>query len=98
MYYVYVLVNKTNKVMYVGVTNDLQRRLYEHKKELVEGFTKRYHIHKLVYYEEYSDVKEAIAREKQIKGFLRVRKNQLVETINPNWVDLSSELFSGAFD
>ena len=98
MYYVYILVNKTNNVMYVGVTNDLQRRLYEHKNGLVEGFTKRYRIHKLVYYEGYSDVKEAIAREKQVKGFLRLRKNQLVEGTNPAWEDLSSDLFPGFFE
>ena len=98
MYYVYVLVNKTNKVMYVGVTNDLQRRLYEHKNGLVEGFTKRYRIHKLVYYEGYSDVKEAIAREKQIKGFLRARKDALVEETNPTWADLAVELFPGLFE
>ncbi|MBR2904156.1 MAG: GIY-YIG nuclease family protein [Clostridia bacterium] len=98
MYYVYILVNKTNKVMYVGVTNDLQRRLYEHKNELVDGFTKRYHVHKLVYYESYNGAKEAIAREKQIKGFLRARKNRLVEALNPSWEDLSGELFPDLFE
>ena len=75
--------------MYVGVTNDLQRRLYEHKMELVEGFTKRYHVHKLVYYEEYIDVNDAIRREKQIKGFSRSKKNELVATMNPLWRDFS---------
>ena len=89
MYYVYILTNKSNKVMYVGVTNDLQRRLYEHKMELVEGFTKRYHVHKLVYYEEYIDVNDAIRREKQIKGFSRSKKNELVATMNPLWRDFS---------
>ena len=98
MYYVYILVNQTNRVMYVGITNDLQRRLYEHKNELIKGFTKRYHVHKLVYYESYRDVGDAIAREKQIKGFLRARKNQLVETMNERWIDLSNELFPGIFN
>ena len=77
--------------MYIGVTNDLVRRLYEHKQELVDGFTKRYHVHKLVYYEQTTDVRSAIEREKQLKGWIRARKNELVETINPDWRDLSEE-------
>jgi len=97
MYYVYILTNKTDKVMYIGETNDLQRRLYEHKNELIEGFTKKYHVHKLVYYESYSNVKDAISREKSLKGLLRARKNALVETMNPNWDDLSKELFPDVF-
>ena len=88
-YFVYILTNKNNRVMYIGVTNDLARRLYEHKQELVDGFTKRYHVHKLVYYEQTTDVRSAIAREKQLKGWLRIRKNELVETMNPEWRDLS---------
>ena len=90
-YYVYILTSKTNSVMYVGVTNDLNRRLYEHKNGLVDGFTKKYNIHKLVYCEETQCVEEAIAREKQIKGWKREKKNQLVESVNPNWIDLSDE-------
>ena len=90
-YYVYILTNKNNRVMYIGVTNDLVRRLYEHKQELVDGFTKRYHVHKLVYYEQTTDVRSAIEREKQLKGWIRARKNELVETINPDWRDLSEE-------
>ena len=97
MYYVYILTNNSDKVMYIGVTNNLQRRLYEHKNELVEGFTKKYHVHKLVYYESYKEVKDAILREKSLKGLLRIRKNELVETINPEWMDLSDELFPNAF-
>ena len=81
--------------MYIGVTNDLQRRLYEHKNELMDGFTKKYHVHKLVYYESYSDIKDAISREKSLKGLLRRKKNELVETLNPTWDDLSNELFPG---
>ena len=90
-YYVYILTNKNNRVMYIGVTNDLVRRLYKHKQELVDGFTKRYHVHKLVYYEQTTDVRSAIEREKQLKGWIRARKNELVETINPDWRDLSEE-------
>ncbi len=97
MYYVYILTNKTDKVMYIGVTNNLQRRLYEHKNELVEGFTQKYHVHKLVYYESYTNVKDAILREKRLKGLLRIRKNALVESINPEWADLSDKLFPGLF-
>ena len=90
-YYVYILTNWKGNVMYIGVTNDLERRLYEHKHELVEGFTKRYHVHKLVYYEETSDVRTAIEREKQLKNWARAKKNALVETMNPMWKDLSEE-------
>lgn len=88
-YYVYFLTNRTNSVLYVGVTNNLQRRLYEHKNELADGFTKRYHVHKLVYFETTTDVRAAIEREKQIKSWSRARKNALIETMNPKWEDLS---------
>ena len=98
MYYTYILTNKTDKVMYIGVTNDLQRRIYEHKNELIDGFTKKYHTHKLVYYEEYANIPDAINREKQLKGLLRIKKNAIVETNNPNWEDLSYSLFPGVFD
>ena len=84
--------------MYIGVTNDLKRRLYEHKKELLDGFTKKYHVHNLVYYECYNDINDAIFREKKLKGLLRVRKNELVETMNPEWIDLSDKLFPGVFE
>ncbi len=97
MYYIYILTNVTNKVMYIGVTNNLKRRLYEHKNGLVDGFTKRYRVHKLVYYESYRDIKDAILREKRLKGLLRIRKNELVETANPEWADLSTKLFSEFF-
>ena len=92
MYYVYILTNKSDSVMYVGMTNDLKRRVYEHKFELIEGFTKRYHVHKLVYFEEYSDVNNAIAREKQIKSYSRTKKNWLVKTKNIDFEDLSDKL------
>ena len=97
MYYVYILTNKSNSVMYVGVTNDLKRRIYEHKNELMDGFTKRYHVNKLVYYEQSKDIKNAISREKRLKGLLRIKKNELVESKNPQWEDLSINLFPGLF-
>ena len=87
-YYVYILTNWNNRVMYVGVTNDLARRLYEHKNKLVEGFTSRYNVHKLVYFEQTTDVYAAIAREKEIKAWRREKKNRLVESKNPNWEEL----------
>lgn len=90
-YCVYILTSRNDRVMYIGVTNDLTRRIYEHKQELIEGFTKRYHVHKLVYYEMTSDVKIAIEREKQLKHWVRAKKNALVETMNPEWKDLSED-------
>jgi len=89
-YYVYLLTNWNNKVMYVGVSNNLERRLYEHKNKLVKGFTEKYNVNKLVYFEETQDVTAAIAREKEIKKWRREKKNQLVNRMNPNWEDLSS--------
>lgn len=89
MYYVYIMTNKTNKVLYIGVTNNLERRCYEHKQKLIKGFTEKYNISKLVYYEETKDIKEAITREKQLKGWLRQKKIALIESINPTWKDLS---------
>ncbi len=91
-YYVYLLTNWNNKVMYVGITNDLVRRLYEHKNKLVSGFTKKYNVHKLVYFEETSDVISALAREKEIKKWRREKKNKLVLSGNPGWNDLSERL------
>ena len=92
-YSVYILTNKTDRVMYVGVTNDLLRRVYEHKNDCPDGFTKRYHVHKLVYYETTSDVMSALEREKELKGWRREKKNALVETMNPEWKDLSEGWF-----
>ena len=89
MYFVYIMSNKTNSTLYVGVTNDLRRRITEHKNETLDGFTKKYHLHKLVYFEEYSEVNDAIARKKQLKGWVRAKKNWLIESQNPNWNDLS---------
>jgi putative endonuclease len=89
--YIYLITNWNNKVMYVGVTNNLERRIYEHKKKLVKGFTKKYNVNKLVYFEETQDVTTAINREKEIKKWRREKKNQLVNRINPTWQDLSLE-------
>ena len=83
------MTNKHNTVLYTGVTNDLKKRIYEHKEKLIDGFTKKYNITRLVYYEPHLDIREAIAREKQIKGWLRKKKIALIESLNPNWDDLS---------
>ena len=93
-YSVYILANKTNSTVYIGVTGDLMRRVQEHRNDLIEGFTKRYHVHKLVYYETFQDVQEAIAREKQLKGWRRARKNALIESVNPSWTDLAGDWYT----
>ena len=90
-YYVYILTNWDDSVMYVGVTNNLEHRLYEHRNHMVEGFTKKYNVHKLVYYEYTNDVYSALEREKQLKGWSRAKKNALVAKSNPTWSDLSTE-------
>ena len=88
-YYVYILASNDNRVIYTGVTNNLIRRVYEHKNSLdKKSFTSRYCVHKLVYFEYTSDVTAAIEREKQIKGWKREKKNKLIENINPNWEEL----------
>jgi len=91
-YYVYLLTNKRNTVLYTGVTNDLQRRVYEHREKLVSGFTKKYNIYKLVYYEETKSIEAAILREKQIKGGSRHKKLDLIVAMNPQWRDLYEEI------
>lgn len=90
-FWIYIVVSAYENVMYIGMTNNLERRVSEHKQKLVKGFTKRYRVDKLVYYEHYTDVNAAIAREKELKGWRREKKNALVETINPEWVDLSTD-------
>lgn len=87
-YYVYILASKKNGTLYLGVTNNLIRRVYEHKNDLIEGFTQKYTVHKLVYYEEYTDIHEAIIREKRMKKWNRKWKIELIEKINPLWNDL----------
>jgi putative endonuclease len=88
-YYVNILTNRLNTVLYIGITNDLVQRRYEHKHELSKGFTSKYGVDKLVFYEVTSEVLSAIAREKQIKGWRQARKGELVATTNPRWLDLS---------
>jgi len=88
-YYVYIMTNKSG-TLYTGVTNDLGRRVYQHKHKLVPGFTTRYNITRLVYYEAGKDVRSAITREKQIKGWLRAKKIASIESMNPTWKDLST--------
>jgi len=87
-FYVYILTNKSNTVVYTGVTNNLVRRVIEHKTGLNEGFTKKYNVKKLVYFELFQDINQAIAREKQIKGYSREKKNNLINRINPEWAEL----------
>ncbi|WP_055078737.1 GIY-YIG nuclease family protein [Lagierella massiliensis] len=91
-YYIYIMANKTNKTIYIGVTSNLIKRVWEHKNKLVDGFTKHYNVNKLVYYEETTDVNSAIAREKQLKGWNRAKKNKLIDSINPNWKDLYDDI------
>jgi putative endonuclease len=91
-YFVYILTNKRNNVLYTGVTNDLQRRVYEHRKKLVPGFTKKYNVYKLVYYEETGSVEAAIQREKQIKGGSRQKKIDMIQGMNPQWRDLYEDI------
>jgi len=92
-YYVYILFNKS-KTLYIGVTNNLSRRLYEHKNKLIEGFTKKYNLNKLVFYEEFNSINDAIKREKQLKNWHRQWKINLIESNNANWNDLSEEFES----
>lgn len=88
-YYVYILSNWNNKVLYIGVTNNLERRIFEHKIKMVDGFTKKYNVSKLVYFEYFEKVDEAIKREKEIKKWRREKKNTLIESINKSWMELS---------
>jgi putative endonuclease len=86
------MTNKTNNVLYTGVTSNLRRRAYEHREQIVEGFTKKYNVHKLVFYEAYQEPESAIHREKQIKAGSRAKKVALIEAMNPEWKDLYDEL------
>ena len=92
-YFVYIMTNKHNTVLYTGVTNNLERRVYEHKHKSIPGFTSKYNITRLAYFEETDNISQAIAREKQIKGWLRVKKIALIESINPEWKDLSEDWY-----
>jgi len=87
-YYIYILANKRNGTLYIGVTSNLVKRVYEHKNNIIEGFTKKYNIHKLVYYETTNDIESVIRREKQLKKWNRKWKINLIENSNPEWIDL----------
>lgn len=93
-YYVYILASKIRGTLYIGITNDLQRRVYEHKKELVKGFTQKYGVHKLMYFETFKCIDEAIKREKNLKKWKRDWKIKLIEEENKKWLDLSSDWFN----
>ena len=93
-YYIYILSNMS-RTLYIGVTSNLERRLYEHKHKLLDGFTKQYNLTRLVYFEVTEDVHAAIAREKQLKGWLRRKKISLIEKYNPGWSDLSVSWYKG---
>jgi putative endonuclease len=93
-YFVYILSSKRNGTLYIGVTSNLPRRVWEHKNDLVEGFTKKYKVHSLVYFEQTDDIKGAIQREKQLKKWKRKWKLELIEKDNPGWIDLYDEILS----
>ena len=88
----YILTNQRQTVLYVGMTNDLTRRIWEHKQKEIDGFTKRYNIDKLIYFEEYNRPNKAIEREKQIKGWRRSKKDELINQLNPDWEDLYQQI------
>jgi len=94
-YWVYILASKRNGTIYTGVTSNLPRRLYEHKSKHLQGFTAKYNVTKLVYFEQFDDPKTAIMIEKRIKGWTRLKKTKLIESVNPLWVDLDPSLRSG---
>ena len=92
MYFVYIMTNRS-KTLYVGVTNSLLRRVREHRERMGSGFTAKYKLDRLVYYERFEDVRNAIERERRIKGWLRIKKIQLIVSVNPGWKDLSEEWY-----
>ena len=87
-YYVYILANNSNKVLYIGVTSNIQRRVFEHKNKMVEGFTKKYNVDKLVFCEIYNDVQDALSREKQLKGWTRRKKFELINSVNSDFKEI----------
>ena len=90
--YVYILTDAKNNKLYIGVTSDLLNRIFQHKQDLVDGYSKKYQTHKLVYYQEFLDIESAIQREKQLKGRTRIRKVKLIELYNPKWEDLFEKI------
>ena len=95
MYYIYIITNKNHSVLYIGVTGNLEGRIGEHREQVMESFTKRYQVGKLLWYEDYPDPMSAILREKQLKGWRREKKIALINKMNPRWVDLYEELTDG---
>jgi putative endonuclease len=93
-YYVYILASRKNGTLYNGVTNDLVRRAYDHKSNVIQGFTEKYRVHNLVYYESYTDVRDALTREKRLKKWKRQWKINLIERNNPDWIDLYEQIIS----
>jgi len=93
VFFVYMMTNRSRVVLYTDITNSLVRRVWEHQNGEIKGFTKKYKVNRLVYYENFDDPRDAISREKEIKGWRRSKKNALVETLNPRWADLSNMLF-----
>jgi len=93
-YFVYIMTNKNKTVLYIGVTSDLQRRVYEHEHSLIDGFTKKYNCHHLVYYEHFQQVEDAISREKQLKKWRREKKENLIGEFNPEWKFLNEEVYN----
>jgi putative endonuclease len=91
-YYIYILASRPGGTLYIGITNNLIKRIYEHKNNLVKGFSSKYGVHKLIYFEEYSDPQQAITREKQLKKWNRSWKSSLIRKVNPTWKDLYSEI------
>ncbi len=95
MYYVYIVTSQHHSVLYIGVTSNLEGRIFEHRERLIDGFTKTYQVTKLIFYEDYPDPVSAIQREKQLKGWRREKKIALIEKLNPRWVDLFDEITTG---
>ena len=91
MYFVYILASQNNHTVYIGVSNNLERRLYEHRSMKGSRFTNKYHVIKLVYFEQTTDIQSAISREKQLKGWSRAKKNELIQSVNPDWTELFDE-------
>ena len=94
-YYIYIISNWNNKVIYIGVTSDIVKRIYQHKHKFFKGFSNKYNLNKLVYYEHFTDINFAIRREKEIKKWRREKKNKLIENMNKEWIDLSLQFQNG---
>ncbi len=93
-YFIYIVTNKNKTVLYIGVTNDLQRRVYEHEQGLISGFTKKYNCHYLIYYEHFQDINDAIEREKVLKKWRREKKENLINEFNPDWKFLNEDVYN----